>query len=66
MKTVLLAIAIAALWSMSMAATPTVKVEQGLLQGTVEDGLTVYRGLPFAAPPMPVMIMFSSTLERRW
>jgi para-nitrobenzyl esterase len=29
-----------------------VKVEQGLLQGTSEDGLTVYRGIPFAAPPV--------------
>jgi para-nitrobenzyl esterase len=29
-----------------------VKVEQGLLQGTLEDGLAVYRGIPFAAPPI--------------
>jgi para-nitrobenzyl esterase len=29
-----------------------VKVEDGLLQGTFEDGLTVYRGIPFAAPPV--------------
>jgi para-nitrobenzyl esterase len=29
-----------------------VKVENGLLQGTSEDGLTVYRGIPFAAPPV--------------
>ena len=29
-----------------------VKVEQGLLQGTFEDGLTVYKGIPFAAPPV--------------
>ena len=29
-----------------------IKVEQGLLQGTIEDGLTVYRGVPFAAPPV--------------
>jgi para-nitrobenzyl esterase len=30
----------------------TVKVEGGLVQGTYEDGLTVYRGIPFAAPPV--------------
>ena len=36
---------------MSAAANTTAKVEQGLLQGTVEEGLTVYRGIPFAAPP---------------
>lgn len=29
-----------------------VKVENGLLLGTSEDGLTVYRGIPFAAPPV--------------
>ena len=29
-----------------------VKVNEGLLQGTSEDGLTVYRGIPFAAPPV--------------
>ncbi|MDX9727279.1 MAG: carboxylesterase family protein, partial [Bacteroidales bacterium] len=29
-----------------------VKVEGGKLQGTVEDGLTVYKGIPFAAPPV--------------
>jgi para-nitrobenzyl esterase len=29
-----------------------VTVEQGILQGTSEDGLTVYRGIPFAAPPV--------------
>ena len=29
-----------------------VKVEQGLVQGAFENGLTVYRGIPFAAPPV--------------
>ena len=29
-----------------------VKTENGLVQGTSEDGLTVYRGIPFAAPPV--------------
>jgi para-nitrobenzyl esterase len=29
-----------------------VRVETGLVQGVVEDGLTVYRGIPFAAPPV--------------
>src|ERR1039457_5819331 len=33
------------------AQTP-VKVEGGLVQGTAEEGLTVYRGIPFAAPPV--------------
>lgn len=29
-----------------------VKVEEGLLQGTYENGLTIYKGIPFAAPPV--------------
>jgi len=29
-----------------------VKVDGGLLQGVAEDGLTVYKGIPFAAPPI--------------
>jgi len=36
----------------SAAFAETVKVEGGLLQGTVEDGLRVYRGIPYAAPPI--------------
>ena len=30
----------------------TVKVEQGLLQGTLENGVMVYKGVPYAAPPI--------------
>jgi len=37
---------------MGLAASTTAKVEQGTLQGTSEAGLTVYRGVPFAAPPV--------------
>ena len=29
-----------------------IKIEGGLVQGTIEDDLTVYRGIPFAAPPV--------------
>jgi para-nitrobenzyl esterase len=29
-----------------------VKVTEGLVQGVYEDGLTVYKGIPFAAPPV--------------
>jgi para-nitrobenzyl esterase len=31
---------------------PTVKVEQGKVQGLVSDGVAVFKGLPFAAPPV--------------
>ena len=37
----------------SFAQLPSpVKVQEGMVQGTVEDGLTVYKGIPFAAPPV--------------
>ena len=36
----------------SGAAASSVKVDGGLLAGAVEDGLAVYRGIPFAAPPV--------------
>lgn len=29
-----------------------IKVQEGMLRGTSEDGLTVYKGIPFAAPPV--------------
>jgi para-nitrobenzyl esterase len=32
--------------------TQTVKVEGGLVEGTVENGVIVYKGIPFAAPPV--------------
>src|SRR5690349_14304837 len=31
---------------------PVIKTKQGLVQGFVKDGVNVFRGLPFAAPPV--------------
>ena len=50
MKTLLIA-AVATL-SMAAAFAQPVKVAGGLVEGTVDNGLTVYRGIPFAAPPL--------------
>jgi para-nitrobenzyl esterase len=41
---------ICSFWGIAIAAP--VATGQGLLEGTSEDGLTVYRGIPFAAPPV--------------
>ncbi len=46
----LVTIQIASFMTLTSAAAP-VKVEGGLVEGTVEEGLTVYKGIPFAAPP---------------
>ena len=36
----------------SPANGPIVKIRQGEAQGIVADGVTVFKGLPFAAPPL--------------
>jgi para-nitrobenzyl esterase len=51
MKTALLVSLLGAAWLASAAAAP-VKTEGGLVEGTVVDGLTIYRGIPFGAPPV--------------
>ena len=45
-------ICLAALLLASASASVTITVEGSLLKGTSEDGLTVYRGVAFAAPPV--------------
>ena len=50
--TVLLTIGLAGVACTGWASVLTTKVEQGVLKGTIEDGLTIYRGIPFAAPPV--------------
>jgi para-nitrobenzyl esterase len=38
-------------WCIAQQPAP-VKTDCGMVQGAFEDGLTVYRGIPFAAPPV--------------
>ncbi len=66
MRSVLLAIAIATVPWMSAAANTTAKVEQGQLQGTKEESLTVYRGIPFAAPPVGELRWRAPRPAARW
>ena len=56
-QAVVFGVVFAALVATAAAAAPPVKVAGGLVEGTVENGLAVYRGIPFAAPPVG---------ERRW
>src|SRR6185503_16931816 len=44
------AVAIAAL--MSVAIAQPVKTEGGLVEGAVKDGIAIYKGIPFGAPPV--------------
>ncbi len=53
MKQINLVIALMAFVFTASAQQPAaVKVQEGLLQGIAENGLTVYKGVPFAAPPV--------------
>ena len=53
MRRILLALAIACLAGSAQSAdTPTVTITQGTLAGTSEDGVAVFKGIPFAAPPV--------------
>jgi para-nitrobenzyl esterase len=46
-------IAVVALASLLQAETPApVRTQAGMVQGTVADGITTYKGIPFAAPPV--------------
>ena len=52
-KTILFATFAVFAAGLGLAQQPApIKVLEGLVQGTSEDGLTVYRGIPFAAPPV--------------
>jgi para-nitrobenzyl esterase len=52
-KLILTAALVAFTTTLSFAQQPApVAVEHGLVQGAIEGDLTVYRGIPFAAPPV--------------
>jgi para-nitrobenzyl esterase len=51
--TFLIAMILTAFTGSVIAQQPApVKVKQGMVQGTFEEGLTVYKGIPFATPPV--------------
>jgi para-nitrobenzyl esterase len=51
----------------SFAQQPSpVKVQEGLVQGTLEDGLTVYKGIPFAAPPVGELRWKAPQAPAKW
>jgi para-nitrobenzyl esterase len=54
MRTLALTIlaACAALSPRAAAAAPPVTIDGGLVQGVADDALAVYKGIPFAAPPV--------------
>ena len=49
---IIVVLALAAVGCQAPPQPSLVKVEGGNVQGTVEEGLTVFKGIPFAAPPV--------------
>jgi para-nitrobenzyl esterase len=45
---------------------PTVKLEKGKVQGFIADGVAVFRGLPFAAPPVGELRWQAPKPALRW
>jgi len=43
-----------------------VKVEEGWIQGTAENGLTIFRGIPFAAPPVGPLRWKAPQPVKKW
>src|SRR5690242_12265221 len=48
----LLGVALIASTQLRAAITDPVKTDAGQLSGTVQEGVRVYKGVPFAAPPV--------------
>jgi para-nitrobenzyl esterase len=43
-----------------------VKTEQGIIQGTIEDSLRVFKGIPFAAPPVGELRWKAPQPAKKW
>ena len=52
MKSIVSLIALCSVLFLSAQQPAPVKIQDGQLQGTFEDGLTIYKGIPFAQPPV--------------
>jgi len=66
MKRFILAIGIAAMPCLGAHANTTARVEQGVLKGTQEGDLTVYKAVPFAAPPVGDLRWRAPQAPEKW
>ena len=48
----ILAVIFSAACSGNLPISETVKIEQGLIEGSSQEGLMVFKGIPFAKPPV--------------
>lgn len=49
---------------MQTLSTPLVNTRQGTLSGTTEQGIHIWRGIPFAAPPVGALRWRALSLPR--
>jgi para-nitrobenzyl esterase len=59
-------LAIAGSGTVAAADAPQAKVEQGALQGLAKDGINVFRGVPFAAPPIGPLRFHAPAPPKAW
>jgi para-nitrobenzyl esterase len=52
--------------SRSISATPQVRVAAGALRGTLESGVAVFRGIPYAEPPVGELRLAAPRPARSW
>ena len=62
----LTAVAVCSMLWPATARAASVKVESGLVQGVAAADLTVYKGLPFAAPPVSDLRWREPQPAARW
>jgi para-nitrobenzyl esterase len=66
MKTIALRLLLGLAITSTLAFADPVRIDGGLIQGTVEDGLNVYRGIPFAAPPVGALRWAAPQPAKAW
>jgi para-nitrobenzyl esterase len=47
-------------------SSTAVKVQEGIVEGTIEDGIIIYRGIPFAEPPVGDMRWKAPKPVKNW
>lgn len=69
MKAIIACIAIVIALSITACSTlppEQVKVEQGIVQGTLSEGLRIFKGIPFAAPPVGELRWKAPQPAQKW
>ena len=55
LRRLLLSATLAAMTGLAAQAAETVKIDTGLLKGVATEGVTSFKGIPYAAPPVGLL-----------